>query len=616
MGGDRPSGRDPRRVLAANPPLTPGVILEGPVSICVERQSLSLDRPFTYLLAKELEAGVGSLVKVPFHGRDVRGWVLGPTEDLPTRMLEVTKTVSSVRFFDEAMLGLLRWMSERYVAPLASVVLRSHPPRVVSEERAARSAPPPEVAGRSDAKPLGGYRNGPAFLETLARGGEAAFVHRPAPGEGPSCAAEGVLACLANGRSALVLVPECEPLPATAAAVLEAVGDAGVLFAGGDKRERYRTWLDIAGGRYRCVVGTRPAVFSPVASLGLVWISRESHPGHREERSPHYHVREVALARARTEGATAVISATCPSAEAAVLDAVQVTPATRAWPPVEVVRPGTEGRAPRLLSALRSTRGAFVFEPLRGYGVARVCRACSEPAACASCDGLLRLESGRVSCAVCGAAGRCANCGASDFGIRRGGRERVEEWLSRATALAVRGSATAVEPPRRGEVVVGGPEAVKDFADPRLDLVAILDPDLAASRPGLASAERALGVWMEAASWAGHGGRVIVQSAEPGGAAIQALVAGNPERFHRHELLRREAAGFPAGFPVFRVSGGVGLASEMEGLSPVSLLATSVDDEAIFLVTLRPEQVGAFGRVARSLAEKGLVTRVEAEPHL
>jgi len=596
--------------------LTPGAILDGPVCICVDKQSLSLDRPFTYLLPKELEAGVGSLVKVPFHGRDARGWVLGPTEDLPTRMLGVAKRMSPVRFFNEQMLEVLTWMSERYVAPLASVILRSHPPRVVSEEQAARSAPSPETAGRPDTKPLGGYRNGPVFLEALARGGEAVFVHRPAPGEGPSCAAEAVLACLANGRSALVLVPECEPLPATAAAVLEAVGDAGVLFAGGDKRHRYRTWLDIADGRYRCVVGTRPAVFSPVARLGLVWISRESHPGHREERSPHYHVREVALARARTEGATAVISAACPSAEAAVLDGVQVTPASRVWPPVEVVRPGPEGRAPRLLSVLRSTRGAFIFEPLRGYGVARVCRACAEPAACACCGGLLRLESGRVSCAVCGAAGRCANCGASDFGIRRGGRERVKEWLCRATVLPVRGSATPLEPPRRGEVMVGGPEAVKDFADPRLDLVAILDSDLAASRPGLASAERALGVWMEAASWAGHGGQVIVQSAEPGGAAIQALVAGNPERFHRHELLRREAAGFPAGFPVFKVCGGVGLALEIEGLSPVSLLSTSVGDEAIFLVTLRPEQVGAFGRIARSLAEKGLVTRVEAEPHL
>src|SRR5947207_9613922 len=92
--------------------------LSGPVSVCVDRPLLSLDRPFTYSLDAELEAGVGSLVQVPFHGRSVRGWVLGPTDDVPPRMLRVRKAVSPIRFFDSGMLALLRWMSERYIAPL------------------------------------------------------------------------------------------------------------------------------------------------------------------------------------------------------------------------------------------------------------------------------------------------------------------------------------------------------------------------------------------------------------------------------------------------------------------------------------------------------------------
>jgi primosomal protein N' len=101
---------------------------------------LSLDRPFTYQLDEGIAAGIGSLVQVPFHGRLVRGWVLGPTEDVPERMLPVKKAVSPVRFFDSSMLEVLRWVSERYVAPLASVIARSYPPRVASEETSA-SAP-------------------------------------------------------------------------------------------------------------------------------------------------------------------------------------------------------------------------------------------------------------------------------------------------------------------------------------------------------------------------------------------------------------------------------------------------------------------------------------------
>jgi primosomal protein N' len=109
-------------------------ILSGPVAVCVDRPILSLDRPFTYELEADLDAGVGSLVQVPFHGKPVRGWVLGATDDLPKRMLAVRKVVSPVRFFDETMLALARWVSDRYVAPLAAVLGAVSPPRVAGEE--------------------------------------------------------------------------------------------------------------------------------------------------------------------------------------------------------------------------------------------------------------------------------------------------------------------------------------------------------------------------------------------------------------------------------------------------------------------------------------------------
>ena len=96
--------------------------LSGPVGVCVDRPLLSLDRSFTYELPAELEAGVGSLVRVPFHGRASRGWVLGPTDDVPTRRLPIKKVVSPVRSFDQVRLALFRWMSERYVSPLAAVI--------------------------------------------------------------------------------------------------------------------------------------------------------------------------------------------------------------------------------------------------------------------------------------------------------------------------------------------------------------------------------------------------------------------------------------------------------------------------------------------------------------
>src|SRR6266540_414036 len=397
--GRRPTAPTSSAARSTNPS-TDERILSGPVDICVDRAVLSLDQ-------------------VSFHGRLVRGWVLGSSEDVPDRMLPVRKAVSPVRFFDPSMLEVLRWVSERYVAPLASVIARSYPPRVASEETIAsvphRSSAP--VLRPDPARILPAYRAGSEMLGAL-QAGAGAFVVRPAPEDEPGVAVEAVGAALAGGRSAIVLVPEVEPLPATASAILEAYGDGAALFAGGSKRARYRMWLDIEDGAYPVVVGTRPAVFAPTVDLGLLYVSRESHVGHREERSPYYHVRDVALARARHSRAVCVMAALCPSGEAVTSGGVEVVPRVRGWPPVEVVRPGPEGRAPRLVSALKQVDRGFLFQPLPGYGVARVCRACGEPAACAACGGVLRSQAEAVRCTVCGANGACANCGGvADFGI-------------------------------------------------------------------------------------------------------------------------------------------------------------------------------------------------------
>jgi hypothetical protein len=121
---------------------------------------------------------------------------------------------------------------------------------------------------------------------------------------------------------------------------------------------------------------------------------------------------------------------------------------------------------------------------------------------------------------------------------------------------------------------------------------------------------------MEAAAWASPSGRVIAQTRTPNDAAVQALVTGNPDRFHRDELPRRAEAGFPAGAPVFRVAGSAALPGELEGLPHRTLLVTSVRDETLCLLALEAGDVPAFGRAMRDLSARGIVSRVEAEPHL
>jgi primosomal protein N' (replication factor Y) len=205
-----------------------------------------------------------------------------------------------------------------------------------------------------------------------------------------------------------------------------------------------------------------------------------------------------------------------------------------------------------------------------------------------------------------------------DFGIRRGGAERVEEWAASVAPVPVRRvtSPGRSRLPKANEILVGGPESVRDLGVGDLDLVAILDADLAERRPGLAARERALATWMEAVGWARPSGKVIVQADQPSDPAIQALVRGNPDRFHADEARRRAEAGFPIAAAVFRIAGTVEMQEALAAFRPTTMLTSSVEGQTVCLLALEPERVPDLGRLIRELAVRDIVTRVEAEPHL
>jgi primosomal protein N' (replication factor Y) len=610
-------------------------VLSGPVDVCVAVPRLELDRPFTYLVPEDAGAGLGSMVSVKFHGRTVKGWLLGPTDEPPAgRLLPITRVRSPVRFFDEEQLRLLRWVAERYVTPLCTVIERSFPPRVAGEEKnlqgdgARRTASRHE--GRADPRetrffrfagdrPAAGPDIGRAWddehMDALLSPGTTTW-YRPLPDDEAGAAVRAIATTLQAGRTAIVIVPEASPVPASAEGVLSTFGDRATWFAGGDDHARYRTWLRMLAGDVDVVVGTRPAVFAPVKNLGLVWISREVHPAHREDRAPYYHPREIAAARARLEGAACVLSSLSPSVETVIAAEHGRIRALRpprrleraAAPLVEASPPGAEDRSPRLTALIRQAHTAAIIVSRTGYGVARVCRSCRQPARCAACGGPIGSESGEISCRRCGATGRCSACGGGAFGIERGGVERIEEWAKRIAPAA--------------RVDVGTAAAVKDVRPRRLDLVALLDPDRALARPGIHAGEQALATWMEASAWAGprsSGGRVLAHTRSAGDPAIQALVRWEPVPFLLGEAGRRAEAGFPPGHAVFRIGSVLDrteIEPELAAAGARTALATSDGSATLCLVTVRPESQARFREAMVHLVTRGAVERVEAEPNL
>ena len=181
----------------------------------------------------------------------------------------------------------------------------------------------------------------------------------------------------------------------------------------------------------------------------------------------------------------------------------------------------------------------------------------------------------------------------------------MEEWAIRAATVPVKrlGPDDVPRLPKQGEILVGGPDDVRDFGRGGLDLVAILDADLAERRPGLTARERAVTTWMEAIAWARPDGRAIVQSSHAADPAVQALVRGNPDRFHADETRRRAEAGFPVGSAVFRIAGTAELEGALAAFAPTTMLTSTARGPDGMLARARPRE-GAGVRAGRPRARR------------
>jgi len=544
--------------------------------VLVDVPLLHLDRPFTYRVPPALAGQVhlGTRVKVPFgRRRRVDGWVVGVADELPPDARDLLRVVSPIPSFGPAELNLLRWVADRYAAAVIDILRLAIPPRVAAVEQSLEGltldppgpaprppgpdAPHPPVpvpgapvregspspklgdpAVHSPPQPLASPLRRSALaspdpLAAMVRGGRAGAVYwRPLPGEDRGARAIALVeAALERGRGAIVVTPEVAAGSAVGDAVRKAFPDAADLASDLSDRRRYRAWAELRQGRRLVVVGGRSSVLAPLAGLGCVIVDDEANFAHKEQRTPRFHTREVALRRAATARALCVLTGTVPSAEAvAAMQAGQcrlLAPdraAERAARPlVEVVDPDDEGPTaarlhPRAMAAIRAglarDEPAYVLVPRRG-GV--------DPAAPGA------RTAGQVAAELARLLPRVP--------VWRLDREVVDPGMV---------------PPWAGQqpgVVVGTVAGVKDH--PPLTgcrTVVVVGADTALGQAEIRSAEEAYRTWSRAAAWCGPrggAGRLVLQTRHGGHHAVQALVRWDPEFFWRHELPRRVELGFP-----------------------------------------------------------------------
>lgn len=396
-------------------------------------------------------------------------------------------------------------------------------------------------------------------------------------------------AVLQAGRSAILLVPEIGLTPAVAADLHQIFGEqVAILHSGLTDRERAEQWHRIRRGDARMVVGTRSAVFAPVSDLALIIVDEEHDSSYKQEETPRYHARDVAVMRARMAGAAVVLGSATPSLESyfnaqknkytllELPDRVEQRP----LPEVEVLdmkeefrETGHEQVISRRLAAEIGERLArheqvMVLLNRRGYAPVVLCRACGHTAQCANCAISLthHKREHRLQCHYCGYLQAvpkvCEECGSEYVYFVGTGSEKLEELLhgmfpqariGRLDRDTVRGRhdfERILNQLGAGEldILVGTQMIAKGHDVHGVTLVGVVGADIALGLPDFRAAERTFQLLTQVAGRAGRGespGKVVLQTCFPEHYAVQFAAAHDFRGFYDKELRYRSWMHYP-----------------------------------------------------------------------
>ncbi len=398
---------------------------------------------------------------------------------------------------------------------------------------------------------------------------------------------EAVAAAVAAGRQVLILLPEIALTAQFLQRIEARFGVPPVEWHSAVRpRERERVWRGVADGSAPIVVGARSALFLPYDNLGLIVIDEEHEPAFKQEDGVIYHARDMAIVCGSLGSFPVVLASATPSLETYLnattgrYEHVRLTARHGAADLPEIVPVDMRAVHPPAGSWLSEPLHAAVTETLddkgqvllylnrRGYAPLTLCRTCGFRIECPDCEAWLVEHRFRrqLMCHHCGHVApiptECPACGNEDTLVACGpGVERLADEVrekfpdARLTILSsdlVRGQSLreAVHDIAQGkhDIVIGTQLVAKGHHFPGLTLVGVVDGDIGLNNGDLRAAERTYQVLCQVAGRAGRAekaGRALIQTYRPDHALIEALVAGDRDRFYGHELSTRENAHLP-----------------------------------------------------------------------
>jgi primosomal protein N' (replication factor Y) len=396
-------------------------------------------------------------------------------------------------------------------------------------------------------------------------------------------------AALTLGRGALLLVPEIALTPAVAGQFFDRFGDrVAILHSAFNDSERADQWRRIRSGAAGVVVGTRSGVFAPVRNLGLIIVDEEHDGSYKQQDTPRYNGRDVAVVRAQQAGACVVLGSATPSLESRfnvergkyTLLELPERIEKRPMPQVELIdmrqefletrKQATFSR--RLIEAIQARldngEQTMLLLNRRGFSSFAACRACGERVQCINCSVTLTYHrrDRRMLCHYCNYAEKvpsvCPKCGSEYIQFLGAGSERVEDELHRTfpTARIARMDRDTVAGKRQFEIIlhgfrdrnfdilVGTQMIAKGHDIPNVTLVGVISADTGLGLPDFRAAERTFQLLTQAAGRAGRGnlpGIVLIQTINPDHYAVRYASEQNYAGFYEKELQFRRFMRYP-----------------------------------------------------------------------
>ncbi|ELS0387223.1 primosomal protein N' [Enterococcus faecalis] len=394
---------------------------------------------------------------------------------------------------------------------------------------------------------------------------------------------------LNQGKTAIMLVPEISLTPQMVQRFKSRFGEhVAVMHSGLSQGEKYDEWRKIERGEAEVVVGARSAIFAPIENIGVIIIDEEHEASYKQEETPRYHARDLAIWRSEYHHCPVVLGSATPSLESRAraqknvyqrLRLTQRANQAATLPTIDVVDMRQEvengnvssfsmSLQEKLQERLEKNEQSVLLLNRRGYSSFVMCRDCGYVLPCPNCDISLTLhmDSKTMKCHYCGHEERipyrCPNCGQDKIRYYGTGTQKVEEKLQTLLPDS-RILRMDVDTTRRkgahekilrtfgegqADILLGTQMIAKGLDFPNVTLVGVLNADTALNLPDFRSSERTFQLLTQVSGRAGRAekpGEVIIQSFNPEHYAIQLAKAQDYEDFYTKEMYIRHRGDYP-----------------------------------------------------------------------